>query len=128
MNQAKTGFLAASGFSELGTPFRVNVTNTGQVDSDEVVLGFLKPPGAGRNGVPLQSLFGFERAHVRVGQTVTVSLYPTLLDFTAVNPSGQRVPLPGHYTVQFGVPGAPAALAQHALAATESAPPSIKGN
>ena len=36
--------------------YSVNVTNTGSVDADEVVLGFLKPPGAGVNGVPLQTL------------------------------------------------------------------------
>ena len=44
--------------------FWLNVTNTGAVDSDEVVLGFLVPPGAGVGGVPLQELFGFERVHV----------------------------------------------------------------
>lgn len=36
--------------------YAVNVTNTGSVDADEVVLGFLKPPGAGVGGVPLQTL------------------------------------------------------------------------
>ena len=34
--------------------YYVNVTNTGSVDSDEVVLGFLVPPGNGTDGVPLQ--------------------------------------------------------------------------
>ena len=37
-----------------------------QVDADDVVLGFLKPPGAGVGGTPLQTLFGFERVHVKV--------------------------------------------------------------
>jgi hypothetical protein len=32
-----------------------------------VVLGFLTPPRAGIGGVPLQSLFGFERVHLRSG-------------------------------------------------------------
>ena len=36
------------------------------------VLGFLVPPGAGERGVPLQTLFGFERVHVKAGQTVMV--------------------------------------------------------
>ena len=44
--------------------YEVKVTNTGTVDADDVVLGFLVPPGAGVNGVPLQTLFGFERVHV----------------------------------------------------------------
>jgi hypothetical protein len=32
----------------------LQVTNTGSVDSDDVVLGFLVPPGAGTDGIPLQ--------------------------------------------------------------------------
>ena len=51
------------------TAFSVNVTNTGSVDSDEVVLGFLTPPGAGQNGVALKTLFGFQRVHVKAGET-----------------------------------------------------------
>ena len=39
---------------ENAVSYFVNVTNTGAVDSDEVVLGFLVPPGAGMEGVPLQ--------------------------------------------------------------------------
>ena len=34
----------------------ITVANTGLVDADDVVLGFIKPPGAGKDGVPLQSL------------------------------------------------------------------------
>ena len=48
--------------------YAVNVTNTGSVDADEVVLGFLKPPGAGVGGTPLQTLYGFERVHLKVGR------------------------------------------------------------
>ena len=83
--------------------YAVNVTNTGKVAADHVVLGFLTPPGAGTHGVPLQSLFGFERVHVLPGQTVTVWLYPTYLDFALVQEDGNRAPLPGKYTVKFGV-------------------------
>ena len=32
----------------------VHVTNTGAVDADDVVLGLMKPPGAGVGGTPLQ--------------------------------------------------------------------------
>jgi pre-mRNA-splicing factor SYF2/beta-D-xylosidase 4 len=66
--------------------------------------GFLKPPGAGTAGVPRQTLFGFERVHVPAGQTVTVFLYPTLLDLTHVDAEGRRQPLAGHVRVQFGIP------------------------
>merc|ERR1712087_406209 len=81
----------------------VNVTNTGKIDADDVVLGFLVPPGAGKNGVPLQTLFGFKRIHVKAGHTVSVWLYPSLLDFTTVNINGQRSVHPGDYAISFGV-------------------------
>jgi hypothetical protein len=83
--------------------FYVNVTNTGSVDSDDVVLGFLVPPGAGVDGVPLQELFGFERVFVPAGQTVTVYLGAQGVRFTQANKDGVRVALPGKYTVRFGV-------------------------
>lgn len=83
--------------------YRVNVTNTGDMDSDEVVLGFLEAPGAGKDGVPLQSLFGFERVHVKAGQTVSVFLYPQYSDFVRVAQDGQRSAAAGEYRVSFGV-------------------------
>lgn len=81
----------------------VNVSNTGRMDADDVVLGFMRPPGAGENGVPLQTLFGFERVHVKAGHTVSVSLFPSLLDFTQADGEGKRYALPGEYRFRFGV-------------------------
>ena len=83
--------------------FWVNVTNTGAVDSDDVVLGFLVPPGAGVDGTPLQELFGFERVRVPAGQTVTVYLGAQAVRFTRVGTDGLRTALRGEYTVRFGV-------------------------
>jgi hypothetical protein len=84
--------------------FFVNVTNTGAVDSDDVVLGFLVPPGAGVDGVPLQELFGFERVHVRAGETVTVYLGAQGVRFTQPDAvTGVRRALAGEYTARFGV-------------------------
>jgi hypothetical protein len=83
--------------------YYVNVTNTGTVDSDDVVLGFLVPPGAGKDGVPLQTLFGFERVHVKAGETVTVDIYPALTDFTNTQIDGTKAVAPGEWTVKFGV-------------------------
>jgi hypothetical protein len=40
------------------------------------VLGFLKPPGAGVDGVPLQQLFGFERIHLKAGAEKTRAFLP----------------------------------------------------
>jgi len=79
------------------------VTNTGALDADDVVLGFLVPPGAGTDGIPLQTLFGFARVHVRAGETVTVNLYPEALDWTHVHRDGTRSVLPGVWTARFGL-------------------------
>jgi pre-mRNA-splicing factor SYF2/beta-D-xylosidase 4 len=83
--------------------YTINVTNTGLVDADDIVLGFMTPPGAGKGGVPKQTLFGFERVHVKAGQTVSVLLYPDAVDFTQVDSDGTRTVLAGTYMFSFGV-------------------------
>jgi len=83
--------------------YNVKVTNTGKMDADDVVLGFLVPPGAGQNGVPLQTLFGFERVHVKGGESVTVNIYPSLMDFTSTLLDGSKTAMEGEWTVKFGV-------------------------
>jgi len=83
--------------------YMVNVTNTGKRDADDVVLGFLVPPGAGQNGIPLRVLFGFERVHIKAGEMVSVSLYPALVDFAQAGADGKLVAHPGTYHVYFGV-------------------------
>merc|ERR1712097_113227 len=83
--------------------YRVNVTNTGKMDSDDVVLGFLEAPGAGEDGVPLKTLFGFERVHVKAGQTVSVFLYPQYSDLIHVGKGGERSATAGKYRVLFGL-------------------------
>jgi hypothetical protein len=92
-----------SALKEVAAQFWVNVTNTGAVDSDDVVLGFLVPPGAGENGVPLQELFGFERVFVRAGETVTVYLGAQGYRFCQADREGVRHALRGQYTVRFGI-------------------------
>merc|ERR1711957_813558 len=75
--------------------FTVSVTNTGNMDADDVVLGFIVPPGAGKKGVPLQNLFGFERVHVKRGETVKVTIKSELSEFQQVGADGQRYALAG---------------------------------
>ena len=55
------------------------------------------------DGQPLKTLFGFERVHVKAGETVTVSLYPQLTEFAATGKTGQMELLSGVHTVSFGV-------------------------
>ena len=103
---AKTGthFPKLADGAQSAAGFEVKVTNTGSVDADDAVLGFLTPPGAGQGGVPLKQLFGFERIHLKAGASTTVWLYPSLLDFAATNAAGERRALPGQWTASFGVP------------------------
>mmetsp|Transcript_23199 Transcript_23199/g.65835 ORF Transcript_23199/g.65835 Transcript_23199/m.65835 type:complete len:902 (+) Transcript_23199:68-2773(+) len=87
----------------LRVQYAVNVTNTGSMDADDVVLGFLVPPGAGKDGIPLKQLFGFERVHVKAGESVMVFLYPALTDFAQADANGKLAAMPGKYKVHFGV-------------------------
>jgi hypothetical protein len=102
---AATGVIGhiPAGLQATAAQFWVNVTNTGAVDSDDVVLGFLTPPGAGANGVPLQELFGFERVFVPAGQTVTVYLGAQGVRFCQPDTAGVRHALKGEYKVTFGL-------------------------
>merc|ERR1712070_342081 len=84
-------------------PFKVEVTNTGTVDADDVVLAFASAPGAGKDGLPLQDLVGFERAHVKAGESVVITIQPELSMFSQVDAGGKRYPLPGDYTIRFGL-------------------------
>ena len=90
--------------SEAFVSYSVNVSNTGTRDADNVVLGFLVPPGSGSDGVPLKILFGFERVFVAAGKTVSVFLYPQLQHFMHVDTHGKHVALAGQYRVEFGIP------------------------
>jgi len=83
--------------------FSIKVTNTGKFDADDVVLGFLVPPGAGQEGLPIKALFGFERVHVKAGETVSVFLYPSITDFAQAGPDGVLKVAPGEYGFHFGV-------------------------
>jgi hypothetical protein len=102
--------------SERAVQYVVNVTNTGNMDADDVVLGFIAPPGAGTNGLPLRTLFGFERVHVKAGETVSVYLYPSLTEFAATAIDGERHPLSGDYEVSFGVVETSSSGMGHAVA------------
>merc|ERR1711879_474922 len=78
---------------QLIDPFKVQVTNTGSIDADDVVLAFASAPGAGKNGLPLQDLVGFERVHVKAGETTTVTIQPEVSMFSQVDTAGKRYPL-----------------------------------
>ena len=67
-------------------------------------LAAITPPGAGTHGLPLKSLFDFERVHVRAGETATVYLYPALSEFAPVmRDDGERHALEGVYRISVGL-------------------------
>ena len=88
--------------------FNVTVANTGARDAEDVVLGFLRPPGAGAGGIPLKFLFQFTRVAIVAGSSATVQLVVNAHDLTQVVASGERIVWPGEYTLEVGLRGAPA--------------------
>ena len=77
----------------------VTVTNTSKIAGDEVVEAYLKTP---QSDGPIHSLVGFQRVHLRAGQSqdVTVELSPRAL--SSVDNKGQRSVLPGKYRLTLG--------------------------
>jgi len=59
--------------SAVATVVVINVTNTGTVASDDVVLSYVVPADAGMDGNPIRYLAGFQRIHLIPGQSQLVS-------------------------------------------------------
>ncbi len=79
---------------------QVDVKNTGGRDGDEVVQLYLVPPKVA--GAPIRALRGFERVHVKAGETqhVEVSLRPR--DLSLVDEQGDRLITAGNYEISAG--------------------------
>jgi beta-glucosidase len=84
--------------------FRVNVTNTGSMPGDDVVLGFISSQNGTINGItpPIKQLFGFKRVHLNVNETTQV-FFPLNIDaLLMVAHDGSKWLHPGHYTIIIG--------------------------
>jgi beta-glucosidase len=79
----------------------VSVKNSGAMEGDEVVQVYVSALDA-RVPVPLRSLRGFRRIHLRPGQAMTVPFVIAPDAFTVINEKMQRVPQPGRYKISFG--------------------------
>ena len=117
--QDHNGVLRAADVAAAGVAMdgKITVSNTGDLDADDAVLGFLVPPGAGKHGVPLQTLYGFTRVHVKAGQSVTVRIPAQYTDFSAVGRDGGRRALAGTWTARFGVAAPGMGHVDHAVEA-----------
>jgi beta-glucosidase len=97
----------------------VDVTNIGSMDGDEVIELYLTHPGA--DGAPLRALTGFQRQHLRLGETRAIEFKLRDRDLSVVDSAGSRRVVPGHVDVWVGggQPIARAGLARPAGAATQ---------
>jgi beta-glucosidase len=77
----------------------VNVTNTSARPGDEVVEAYLKTPQV--DG-PERSLAGFQRVHLKAGESRQVSLQLSPRSLSSVDDKGQRSILAGEYRLSVG--------------------------
>jgi len=77
-----------------------DVKNTGPAAGDEVVELYLTQPKA--SDTPIRVLAGFTRVHLGPGQTTHVGLTIDPRSIAQVDASGNRVIIPGDYTVSLG--------------------------
>jgi pre-mRNA-splicing factor SYF2/beta-D-xylosidase 4 len=106
-------------------PLVVRVTNQGEKDADEVVLGFSRLPNAGKDGAPLQTLFDFERVFLKAGEAKEVTLHLDEAMLTHVDTAGARHHFPGEHEVWFGVEAEGMGFARTAVTVVEQPTASI---
>jgi beta-D-xylosidase 4 len=84
--------------------FRVNVTNTGSMTGDDVVLAFVTPPQLLLDGQtpPIKQLFGFERVHLNVSETVEVFFAFNSDALLSIARDGSKWLHPGLYHIIIG--------------------------
>ena len=76
----------------------VDISNTGRYDADEVVQIYLAKNDRGELD-PRWSLRGFKRLHVIKGNSASVDFTLTSVDFESVSDAGERILIPGAYTI-----------------------------
>ena len=84
--------------------YRVNVTNTGSVLGDDVVLAYVTPASASLHdpSPPIKRLFGFERVRLDVGQTTQVFFPLNIESILTVGQDGSKWLEPGAYRIVIG--------------------------
>ena len=84
--------------------YRVNVTNTGGVPGDDVVLAYVIPPKQLVNdpSPPIKALFGFERVHLDIDQTIQVFFPLNIQSLLTVGQDGSKWLEPGSYKIVIG--------------------------
>jgi len=79
----------------------VDVTNTGDMDGDEVVQLYITDEKASTPR-PIRSLEGFNRINMKKGTTKTVEFELTPRQFSMINKADKRIIEPGWFTISVG--------------------------
>jgi hypothetical protein len=81
--------------------FCVNVTNTGSMNGDDVVLAYVVPPQVKHDGVspPIKQLFGFDRVNLNVGETKQVFFPLNIESILTVAKDGSKWLHAGNYHI-----------------------------
>jgi len=84
--------------------FRVNVTNTGAIDGDGVVLFYVTPQQVLHNGQipPIKQLFSFERIHLSINETKQVFFPLNIEALFTIARNGSKWLHPGQYHILIG--------------------------
>jgi len=80
---------------------KVNVSNTGHVDGDEVVQLYLSHKNAGFR-TPIRVLKGFQRIHLKAGERQTVSFSLCANDLMEIDSNGKQLPIQGDVEISVG--------------------------
>lgn len=84
--------------------FRVNVTNTGSMNGDDVVLAYVKPPQILHDSEtpPIKQLFGFQRINLNVGETKQIFFPLNVEILFTIHRDGSKWIHPGEYNILIG--------------------------
>ncbi len=84
--------------------YRINVTNTGSLSGDDVVLGFVIPSNTSINdpSPPLKRLFAFQRVHLNVNETIQVFFPLTVQSLLTIGHDGTKWLEPGSIRIVIG--------------------------
>ena len=98
-NQREEAAVSTSDYLHNHASFVVEVMNTGGRASPVVVLAFVS---SDIEGAPLQTLFGFRRVKLAVGETKRLRFTPTAHDLSVVDELGERILRAGNFTIKIG--------------------------
>ncbi len=79
----------------------VDVTNTGKMDGDEVVQLYDTNKSTGFRS-PIRALKGFQRIHLKTGETKQVSFILCSSDISIIDSNGKIVPVDGKFIISVG--------------------------